>query len=634
MPLGLVATGPRKIRDGKQFERFFDRSQLKQTDPTLSYGDTFDTIVHMRGIVEKYHKQAEKIARHLKGKTLRETCHNIWEFCYWNIQYKEDRSGVEQLRTPIRSWVDRKEGIDCDCYSILIGCILYNLNIPFAFRKAKYDGKDYFQHIYVIVPKAGSLNKLNQRETYFVIDPVVDTNDHEVPFSEKHDMQIQMLNGLDGCACGGNPDQHTLRGLVDADSRSGMLGLEFESLGELPGVEYTPEAIYQDFLIRLKKHLHNTRMSVWRNPEMAAAYGKPSLLLQRLDYALANFDDPIQRERALTELELLESEEERLAGLRGTVQLRGFFSKIKDAVKKVGSAIGKGVSNAAKWTASTVKKGVSAAGEGISNAAKWTGSTVKKGVQAAGEGIKNAANWTATSVKKAATWVKDNVLLKYNPLFIVVRNAILLTLKINLFRMAERLGYGLWSQSTALSKGLDMGEFKKAKSKYDKALNIFEKIGGKRSSFDKNLKQGWDHGTKKHGMLRGFEGKGLGEAATAATATAAATPFIVKVTNLLKEVDWGKLLKAGESLVQQFKGEDAAASQSALQVPQGKYPEMPEPDPNAVYTDPLPADLVYNPYEPIPNVTLPGQDTGSNNNNVLLIGGGIAAAGLLILATR
>lgn len=192
-PLGLVASGKRPIRQGLQYERFFDRSALVGDEVTLNdSGSLEQTISNMKMIVRKYNAQTKKIAQHLKGSSREATLRNLWDFLYHHVQYKKDASDREQLRQPLRTWADRRIGVDCDCYSIFISSVLTNLGIPHAFRVAAY--QQDFQHVYVIAPKNGS-----DYSSYYTIDPVVDRFDYEVPATQTKDytMKNTMLNGLD-----------------------------------------------------------------------------------------------------------------------------------------------------------------------------------------------------------------------------------------------------------------------------------------------------------------------------------------------------------------------------------------------------------------------------------------------------
>lgn len=177
--LGLVARTKRKIASGNEYNRYFP--EPSNTDPILNPdGSVNDTVLLAKDIALKTLADTKKIAPVLKRNSLNATCESIFNFFYGHYQYKEDKKGVEQLRRPARAWQDRKDGIDCDCFSISISSILTNLGIPHAFRIVKMYGRNYYQHIYVIVPKYNGAN-LNTRGNYFVIDPVLDTYDLEAP---------------------------------------------------------------------------------------------------------------------------------------------------------------------------------------------------------------------------------------------------------------------------------------------------------------------------------------------------------------------------------------------------------------------------------------------------------------------
>src|SRR5258706_11190049 len=184
----MQATKNRNISSGLPYdEQFPEASGIISTikkNATLE-----DTVKFIPKAVRETLYQTQKISERLKGKTVYETCSNIWHFVYKHIQYRKDKEGYEQIRSPRRSWRDRLSGVDCDCYSTFISSILTNLGIPHRLRITKYH-RDYFQHIYPVV-------KNGARE--IVIDCVTDKFDYEVPFSEKKDypMDLQYLNGFD-----------------------------------------------------------------------------------------------------------------------------------------------------------------------------------------------------------------------------------------------------------------------------------------------------------------------------------------------------------------------------------------------------------------------------------------------------
>jgi hypothetical protein len=178
----MQALKKRHIAPGHAFDKLFPKS-IKQDKVIRPEGKArlHHTINLIKQVVRDTKGDTALLAKTLKGKTLEDTCENIWNFVYHHIQYARDKAGVEQVRRPSRTWADRKKGVDCDCYTVFISSILSNLNIPHKVRITKYGGKSHFQHIYPIVPsKAG----------YLTLDCVTDRFNYEVPYSEAKDFDI------------------------------------------------------------------------------------------------------------------------------------------------------------------------------------------------------------------------------------------------------------------------------------------------------------------------------------------------------------------------------------------------------------------------------------------------------------
>lgn len=196
----------RRIREGVEFDHLFP-APSKDDMTVKKQADVEDTMALIQRTVPKTLWQTKKIALTLRGSTLEETCSNIWHFVYDHIQYKRDKEGVEQVRSPRRTWWERESGVDCDCYTELICSILLNFNIPHKARITKYPKRPpeipRWQHVYPIVPKNGKLHgKLNghlERDDYIVLDCVKDEYDSEQPFleSKDYDMRLDYLDGIE-----------------------------------------------------------------------------------------------------------------------------------------------------------------------------------------------------------------------------------------------------------------------------------------------------------------------------------------------------------------------------------------------------------------------------------------------------
>lgn len=184
----MEATKKRYIKSGRQYDHLFTSADGDNTTIRPN-ANVYDTVAFIPKVVNETLYQTKQLAEHLKANNTYETCKNIWQFVFEHINYKKDAPGYEQIRSPARAWHDRFSGVDCDCYSVFISSILSNLEIPHTLRITKYH-RDYFQHIYPIVPFQNG---------YITLDCVTDRFNYEVPFSEKKDypMDLQYLSGFD-----------------------------------------------------------------------------------------------------------------------------------------------------------------------------------------------------------------------------------------------------------------------------------------------------------------------------------------------------------------------------------------------------------------------------------------------------
>ncbi|MGB5930088.1 MAG: transglutaminase-like domain-containing protein [Cyclobacteriaceae bacterium] len=179
----MEALKKRNIQSGLAFDKLLPKS-IKQDKVIRKEGKArlHHTINLIKQIVPETTGDTHLLANYLRGENIEDTCRNVWEFVYNHIQYQRDKTGIEQVRRPSRSWADRKQGVDCDCYTVFISSILTNLKIPHKVRITKYGGKQYYQHIYPIVP-------INQN-SFITLDCVTDQFNYEVPYSEAKDFPM------------------------------------------------------------------------------------------------------------------------------------------------------------------------------------------------------------------------------------------------------------------------------------------------------------------------------------------------------------------------------------------------------------------------------------------------------------
>lgn len=194
----MAASNPRQYERNLRNPAPKFRGKIAEPDGQVTRladaADTAVTIRHMLAIVREYAWQVRDLAPILVGQNIGESSRNVWDFIYNHIQYVEDdannpnpNSRTEDLRTPGRTWAD-KAG-DCDCMAIFAGAILHEMGLEFAFRRAAYNRRDGYEHVYTIVP-----DKNQQR--IWIIDPVLHQFNREEPYLYKQDtyMEIRRLS--------------------------------------------------------------------------------------------------------------------------------------------------------------------------------------------------------------------------------------------------------------------------------------------------------------------------------------------------------------------------------------------------------------------------------------------------------
>lgn len=128
------------------YDSFFGKADNKNSFAGFGLDDTKQLIAD---ICRKHYKECAKIAAHLKADTLLQSCFNLWHWLHHNIRYEYDREGREEVRTPLRVWADRRRGVDCDCLSVFVWCVLTCMGYNPVFELVAFNGKKAFSHIFI-----------------------------------------------------------------------------------------------------------------------------------------------------------------------------------------------------------------------------------------------------------------------------------------------------------------------------------------------------------------------------------------------------------------------------------------------------------------------------------------------------
>jgi hypothetical protein len=481
-------------RSGEEFERLLPAPDWQEVKVRRN-ASVEETVKEMQKLIRSSAWQTKELSKRLLGKNLYETCGNIWDFLFSHILYKEDDYGEEQLRTPAVSWaVRRTRGIDCDDFSIFAGSILYNLNIPFYFRIARYEGVDHFQHVYVTVPQL--------KKRYITIDAVLDEFDKEkqpVETKEFLVMDANKLNGIDVSVLSGisEGDQEFVQTLGEV-----IFGVDFDGIEDSEDVSGLGEADEERILGAIYNHMARTRNAIQRYPHIVRAVEDPETLGRMLDYGMKYWHTP-RREEALG---ILADREEELNRLNGVDHLEDGMEEttIFYGIEGIGGITALGKAKAKKTFFKNVNKAVTK--------------------------VKAKAKTAVQKIKKA--------IVKNNPVSVAARAGMLLAMKTNLLKIAGTLKWGYLTEQEASDHGFDIQEWGKARIQLKKAENLFvDKLKGKAEDFKKAIITG------RAGGLNGVsEDLGVVAATAAAASITAAMPFIKKIADFAKAINLSKLV--------------------------------------------------------------------------------------------
>jgi hypothetical protein len=114
-----------------------------------------------------------------RANSERQLTEAIHKYCRDTYEYAYDPVGVEYIRMPAQSFKDRKKGIDCEDYSLIVAAILVQLDFVPMYRIVDYG--EGWAHIYVIA---------HGKNRSFIVDPVQEKFGHEDRYVRKIDMPV------------------------------------------------------------------------------------------------------------------------------------------------------------------------------------------------------------------------------------------------------------------------------------------------------------------------------------------------------------------------------------------------------------------------------------------------------------
>ena len=526
------------------YERLTDYSHLidtaDNTDQLTGYGFDGATLKTLVNVCQRYRHQVAKLADHLKADTPDQSAFNIWHWLHCNVKYNYDTAGKEEIRTPARTWADRKRGVDCDCLSVFTACLLLNMGYSPKFEIVAFSNKPQYSHIFV------NLNGM-------AIDRVLPMFNRRPSLISKTmfmDIPVYQLSGVD-----------------DTEIMNGLNGLYSSTLSKIAAGTASKKDRLNFRKTQVLVTLQGTDYNAFRLAGLLMPYVSDIDEMGNYYFDNENVADvAVAGENELVAAELRGADEYTLGKLFkkiGKALKKAAKSTVK-AVKKVAKSTGKAVKAVAKTTGKAVKtvakqtaKVTKAAVKSAANAVKATANVVKAGAQAAaGKGkaakatlkkagtqvkktvvqpVKTVAKATKEIVKKAVvqpvkTAVKVTVInptkkvvkgtvkavktvaktaakvvkktlkiagkvfkvifVKLNPATVLMRNSLRLLVALNFVGMATKLNVANMTKDQAIKDGYTAKMWDDAKKAKDRVIKFFTKLGGKKANIEKAIVNG------------------------------------------------------------------------------------------------------------------------------------------------
>lgn len=527
------------------YQKLSDYSRLineKAVNKNYYLGDGFDvTEKLLLSTVMECYKSVKPLADHLKGDSKTQSAFNVWYWLHENIRYNYDAEGLEEIRSPARSWKDRKKGVDCDCLAVFTYCLLLNMGYAPKFEIVAFLGGKSWAHIFVNLDGLAVdrvLNKFGSRPAL-----ISKTKMLEVPVYSLRGVPDNIMEGLAG-----------LEAKCLAKMKNGI-ATELDCCNYRKANAFrrmSGDPLEQRVMQMFMPYVYDVDLTdgslYFLNPKVAAVASWADSKLMQLANKYGH------------------------SGLNGSpeyeAELMGIFKKIGNAVKKAVTAPVKAVVNTTK-----------AAVKATTNVVKATVNTVKAGVQAATgnkEGAKESINKAGSQIKSAVvdpvktevnnvkTVVKDTIvqptvtavkvttelvkvlLVKINPVTVIMRNAFRALVAINFLGLASRLGVGSMVKEEAAAYSITEADWTLAQKAYNRVIKFYTKMGGDKTKMENTIRKNMF----KKALFKGdykltqtitdsdeLKGLGeLGEPVTVGSCLAAVGAFFAKIWNWIKNI--------------------------------------------------------------------------------------------------
>lgn len=335
---------------------------MQRLAATYDTQDIVDALLECHAL---YRTDTESAANALRRSNTRATCKAVYDFASNIVRYKLDPKGYQLCKRPSRTIKERTG--DCKSISLLIGSLLYNLGIPFAYRFAGYNGDNY-THVYVVATDGTK---------EIVLDPVWGKFDSQKRYTSKKDYTMEKGLYIGSTASTGfNPNanyRYRPEYKLLYQKFAGPIDTALDRLTDRIRQYVVPQMLPSALAL-----VDAVKRNVNADPNMVMVYNA---------YSNAYIDGKITWVQFVQYLAMALS-------YMPEASVSGVFDSVGDAIK-----------NAADSAADFFKKTGDAIGSKFVQFTDWAGNKITSAAEAA----KSAADWVANKAKNVAVNVANGV---------------------------------------------------------------------------------------------------------------------------------------------------------------------------------------------------------------------------------
>lgn len=203
----------------------------KKVEYVNGYNNDIQRVLERNFIAARRSVEKNDFYKQFKGRNLKETAANVWNYLKNNVRYKEDGTEEQKIKMPPRLLADG-EG-DCKSYS-LFACAVLSHYAPVNFRYTSYRNDPTPTHVYCIV------------DNKYIVDAVWHSFNEEKPYTYKYDkkMKISTLSGLKN-KVRIHPETYSLISYFDKERRKYPKGSQNRALMDLYFSSYAKYGVDQ-----------------------------------------------------------------------------------------------------------------------------------------------------------------------------------------------------------------------------------------------------------------------------------------------------------------------------------------------------------------------------------------------------